>query len=360
MTSRFRQDALDPTRPTGLILCGMGGPDGPDDVKPFLTNLFSDPQIIPIPRLLAPLLARVIAWRRTPAVRERYAEIGHGGGSPQLDWTRRQGERLVELAADAGQTWTARPAMRYWHPYPDDAVAELLEAGAEQFLVVPTYPQYSDATNGSTLGFVQESLRRVAPAAPAHLVTSWEDLPGFIEALADGSTGKLREWAEAGADPESCALIFVAHSLPEKFIAAGDPYLSQTRACVEAVHRELRRRLGDRKAWLDRMPGGRAPMLAFQSRVGPIKWLGPDVPDEVARLGAAGCRNLHVQPVSFTCEHIETLHELDIELKEFADKAGVTAFTRGPALNVNETWLRSLSARLLQAAYSREGADAGA
>ena len=261
MMSRFRQDSLDPARPTGLILCGMGGPDGPDDVRPFLTNLFSDPQIIPVPRLLAPFLARLIAWRRTPAVRARYAEIGHGGGSPQLDWTRRQGDRLAELAAVDGQTWTARPAMRYWHPYPEAAIAELRDAGAEQFLVVPTYPQYSDATNGSTLGFVQETLERLVPDLPAHLVTSWHDLPGFIEALADGSTDKLREWASTGEDPDHCALVFVAHSLPEKFIAAGDPYLSQTRSSVDAVHGILRRRLNDHAAWLDRMPGGRKPLL---------------------------------------------------------------------------------------------------
>ena len=353
MAQRFRQERLDPARPTGLILCGMGGPDGPGDVRPFLTNLFSDPQIIPVPRLVAPFLARFIAWRRTPAVRKRYAQIGHGGGSPQLDWTRKQGERLVSLAAAAGHSWSARPAMRYWHPYPDASVQELLDEGAEQFLVVPTYPQYSDATNGSTLGFVQDSLARLAPDLPAHLVTCWHDLPGFIAALADGSTARLRGWAEAGAEPDSCALLFVAHSLPEKFIAAGDPYLSQTRASVEAVHGELRRRLTMHDGWLDRMPGGTKPLLAFQSRVGPIKWLGPDVPDEVRRLAASGCRNLHVQPVSFTCEHIETLHELDIELREIAEQAGIVDFKRGAALNVNETWLASLSAHLIDTVFVR-------
>ena len=359
MAQRFRQDQLDPTRATGLILCGMGGPAGPDDVRPFLTNLFSDPQIIPVPRLLAPLLARLIAWRRTPAVRERYARIGHGGGSPQLDWTRKQGDRLLSLAAEAGQTWAAHPAMRYWHPYPEESIADLLARGAEQFLVVPTYPQYSDATNGSTLGFVQDALGRLAPDAPAHVVTSWHDLPGFIGALADGSTDRLLHWAGDDTPPESCALLFVAHSLPEKFVAAGDPYLSQTRVTVEAVHDELRRRLSTHGAWLDRMPGGRKPMLAFQSRVGPIKWLGPDVPDEVRRLAAAGCRNLHVQPVSFTCEHIETLHELDIELREIAERAGIEDFTRGSALNVNETWLASLSAELLKTAFRKEDAHVG-
>ncbi len=354
MTQRFRQDRLDPARPTGLILCGMGGPLASGDVRHFLTNLFSDPMIIPVPRLLAPLLARVIAWRRTPSVRAKYAEIGHGGGSPQLDWTRRQGERLVELAAGEGQRWIARPAMRYWHPFPDESVAELLDEGAEQFLVVPTYPQYSDATNGSTLGFVQRSLDRLAPQAATHVVTDWHRLPGFIDALATAAREPLARWADEGADPTSCALLFVAHSLPETFVEAGDPYVTQTRHSVDAVHAGLRRGLAGHVDWLDRMPGGSDPLLAFQSRVGPIKWVGPDVPDEVRRLAAAGCRRLHVQPVSFTCEHIETLHELDIELREDAEKAGVEEFSRGAALNMDETWLASLSAHLADAAFDRE------
>ena len=104
--------------------------------------------------------------------------------------------------------------------------------------------------------------------------------------------------------------------------------------------------------WLDRMPGGLEPLLAFQSRVGPVKWVGPDVPDEAVRLAVSGCRRIHIQPVSFTCEHIETLHELDIELMETVSKAGITEFSRGPALNLSETWLGSLSAHLLQSVFA--------
>ena len=121
----YRQDRLDPARPAGLILCGMGGPDGPDDVQPFLRNLFSDPRIIPVPRWLAPLVARLIARRRAPAVRERYAMIGHGGGSPQLPTTRRQAERLADLAAARDVPRLPAAAMRYWPPYPDETVADL-------------------------------------------------------------------------------------------------------------------------------------------------------------------------------------------------------------------------------------------
>jgi len=350
----YRQDPLDPTRPAGLILCGMGGPDGPDDVQPFLRNLFSDSRIIPLPRWLAPTVARLIARRRAPAVRARYAMIGHGGGSPQLPTTRRQAERLADLAAARGVTWLPAAAMRYWHPYPDETITGLRARGATQYVVTPTYPQYADATSGSTLEFVLDALARLHPEAAVHVLPDWPTLPGLVASLSAAATAAVRGWIEAAADPEDCALLFVAHSLPKKFVDAGDPYPGQARDTVAAVHADLRARLAGHEAWLDRMPGGDAPLLAFQSRVGPIAWLGPDVPDETRRLAAAGCRRLHVQPVSFTCEHIETLHELDIELREEAQDAGVTEFSRGSALNLDDGWLDALSSHLLRRAYGEE------
>lgn len=359
-TRRFRQDHLDPARTTGLILCGMGGPDSPDAVEPFLRNLFQDPEIIPIPRLLSPVLGRLIARRRAPAVRRRYLEMGHGGSSPQVPTTRAQGERLAVLMAGAGRPTVAAPAMRYWRPYPDEAVGDLRARGAEQFLVLPMYPQYSDATNGSTLAFVQAALDRHAPGAAVHVVEAWHLLDGFIATLAANAGRGLRRWAEAGADPQSCALIYVAHSLPESFVKRGDPYLSQTRATVSAVHERVRAALAadGHAAWLARLPGGPAPLLAFQSKVGPIKWLGPEITAETRRLAAAGCRRLLVQPVSFTCEHIETLHELDLELRHEAESLGVQDFDRGAALNLDETWLASLAARLAGEPFHGEAVHA--
>ena len=350
----YRQDRLDPTLPTGLLLCGMGGPDGPDDVQPFLRNLFADPRILPIPRLLAPLAAWLIARRRSPAVRARYAQLGHGGGSPQLDTTRRQAERLAELALDAGLVWLPAAAMRYWLPFPDESVAELRRRGAAQYLIVPMYPQYADATGGSTLDFVQDALAREHADAPVHVIADWATLPGLAESLSTTATASLRGWIEADADPARCALLYVAHSLPQRYIDAGDPYLERTLATVTAVHADLRGHMTGHTGWLDRMPGGPEPRLAFQSRVGPVKWLGPDMRDETRRLADAGCRRLHVQPVSFTCEHIETLHELDIELRAEAQSAGVTRFSRGAALNLDETWLASLAGHLRRTAYGQE------
>lgn len=352
---------LDPSRRTGLVLCGMGGPDGPDAVEPFLRNLFRDPQIFPVPPLLAPVLGWAIAKRRSPAVRERYRLVSPDSVTPQLGTTRRQGELLARRLGAAGLDVVPGIAMRYWRPFPDQAARELLAEGAGQFLVVPMYPQFSAATNGSTLDFVLASLRRLAPEAPVHVVPDWHLLSGFLDALAAPAAAHLADWARGGADPGESALVYVAHSLPYSFIRRGDCYEERTAATVAAVHARVTaalRRAGHGD-WQERlMAGGRAPLVTYQSRVGPVKWLEPNVEAETRRLAAAGCRRLFVQPVSFTCEHIETLLELDLELKETAGKAGLHDFARGRALNDDATWLDSLAAHLRAAAFGGEGGGA--
>ena len=353
----FPRDQLDPQRTTGLILCGMGGPDGPDAVQPFLRNLFQDPMIFPVPRPLAGLIGRLIAWRRAPEVRERYALVSPDSATPQLPTTREQAVILSNHMSEAGRPTLPGVAMRYWDPYPDQTVAELMGGGARQFLIVPMYPQYSGATNGSTIDFVLESLAKITPGAPVHVVPDWNLLPGFIESLARPTIAQVSAWAEEGLDPGECALVYVAHSLPMSFIKKGDPYLVRTQETIRAVHGMVTDRITElgHRAWFDGLrEGGPDPLLTFQSKVGPIAWLGPQIDQEVPRLGAEGCRNLMVQPVSFTCEHVETLLELDIELKEEAEEAGIIRFSRGAALNLDPVWLDSLSAELINNSFAPE------
>lgn len=352
----YPQDRLDPTLVTGLVLCGMGGPDGPEAVEPFLLNLFSDPMIFPLRPPFGPLLGRFIAKVRTPGVRKRYLTISPDGCTPQLGTTMRQAEDLARRLAVLGLPTVPGMAMRYWHPYPEATFTDLEQKGAQQYLILPMYPQYSCATNGATLGFVLDGLRKIAPDKPVHVVPEWHLQPGFLAALAEPVIATLASWADEGADPAACALLYAAHSLPQKMIDGGDPYLGQTSATVAAVHALVRQRLTatGHAWWLDALPGGGRPQLAFQSRVGPIKWLGPEIVSEVKRLAAAGCRRLHVQPVSFTCEHIETLMELDIELREDAHKAGIEHYQRGAALNLDATWLRSLALELADRAFGPE------
>ena len=353
----YHRDKLDPARKTGLIMCGMGGPDGPETVEPFLRNLFADPAILPLPRVVAGLVGRMIARKRAPKVRKNYAAMDQSSVSPQLETTRQQAIALAERLSESGRGAIAGVAMRYWHPFPAETVAELMGAGAQQFLIVPAYPQFSWATNGSTLDFVLDGLGHVAPAAPVHIIPDWHLLSGYLDALARPIIETLTGWAKEDRDPRQCGLLYVAHSLPERCIRQGDPYLDRTRETAQAVHRIVTRVMGAAEfgPWLEVLrAGGHEPQLAFQSKVGPVTWLGPEISDEVSRVAADGVRSLCVQPVSFTCEHIETLLELDIELRATADRAGVVNFVRGPALNLNTTWLDSLAALLTQEAFSPE------
>jgi protoporphyrin/coproporphyrin ferrochelatase len=350
--TRFRQEALDPDQTTGLILCGMGGPDGPHAVQPFLRNLFNDPLIIGIPGLIRPLLSRLIAWRRTPKVRERYAVLGAGGGSPQLDWTQQQADYIKAKLNEAGLETLTHLAMSYWHPFAHEALANLCDAGAKQFLILPMYPQYAEATSTSILSSLHQALRDHGVEYPVHTITNWQTLPGLVDTVAGGTLPLIEAWRKADRWPETCALVFVAHSLPMRQIKRGDPYPGQIDQTLQAVHGRLRAHF-DNDPWWRSMIGGEQPMLTFQSRVGPIKWMGPDIVDEVQRLGEEGCRHLTVVPLSFTCEHIETMHELDIELRETAEEAGIMDFSRTPALNMDPRWLDSMADHLMETAWRK-------
>jgi ferrochelatase len=246
--------------------------------------------------------------------------------------------------------------MRYWNPFPHETVGELLEQGVRQFLVVPTYPQYSGATSGTTLQAICTTIRRWAPHFPLHVIPHWHLLPGYLTAVAQEAGPILERWCEAEHSASECGLLYTAHALPERFIQRGDPYLQQVGASVAAIHHLLATRLARWGEWWHRLAGGGQPLLAFQSKVGPVRWLSPSLPDETRRLANQGCRRLLVLPISFTCEHIETLYELDIELAQIADQSGISEFQRGAALNLDKGWLASMAEYLKVSAFGRRAA----
>ncbi len=333
---------LDPGRRTGVVLLGMGGPDRSESVRPFLSNLFADPLILPLPAWFSGPLGKLIVRRRLAEVTARYASLGHGGGSPQLDWTRRQAARLAEHLAARGLDVVPGVAMRYWHPFSDEAIAALHDADVRQLVAVPTYPQYSAATTGTSLVDLERARRSAAPDLALHVVRQWPLLGGYLDALAAAAAATLTAWRDSGLDPARCALVYTAHSLPRRFVRHGDPYFRQTRATVSAVQARLRSLVD--ATWLGALrAGGTTPCLAFQSKVGPVRWVGPPTFETCVELGRAGVTHLLVVPVSFACEHIETLDELDRELAHAAGEAGVTSFARTPALNLHDGWLRSLA-----------------
>ncbi len=349
----YPADRLDPARLTGVVLAGMGGPDGPAAVGPFLRRLFADREIFPVPGPFGRLLGWTIATLRTPAVRRRYALADPSGATPQLPVTELQAAELVRRLDRRGIRAIPGVAMRYWHPFPDEALAGLAAAGAEQFLVVPTYPQYSRATAGSTLSAVLDAVAGVAPGTPVHVVPHWHDDRGFVRALAAPPLEVLEGWARRGLDPGRCALLWVAHSLPVRLAEAGDPYVDQVGVTVGRAHTLVAAAMdsGGSGEWLAGIHGGDRPLVAFQSRVGPIRWVGPEITAVARELAAGGCRHLHVQPVSFTCEHIETLVELDLELAETARRAGIAEFSRGPALGLDPGWLDGFAEELVRRAF---------
>ncbi len=349
----YPTEILDPTRPTGVVLVGMGGPDGPDAVGPFLGNLFGDPEIFPVPGPFGRILGRLIAAARTPAVRRRYALVAPDGATPQLATSREQARELARRLGAAGFPAIPGIAMRYWHPFPEEELTRLVDAGAVQFLVVPTYPQYSRATSGSSLDAVLAAGASVAPAAPVHVVSHWHDDRGFVRALARPVLESLEGWARRRLDPERCAVVWAAHSLPRRIVKAGDPYLEQVEVTVDRAQALVAGAMaaGKRGEWFGALSGGVGPLLAFQSRVGPIRWVGPEITGVVRELAAGGCRHLHVQPVTFTCEHIETLVELDLELAGLARNAGIGEFRRGPALGTDPDWLDGFVEMLIRRAF---------
>jgi ferrochelatase len=338
----------------------MGGPDGPRAVAPFLRNLFADPAVLPLPRWLSGVVGLLIVRRRLKGVQERYRLVGYGGGSPQLRWTRRQADRLAELIAARGCDAVPACAMRYWHPFASETASELLAHEVAQILVVPTYPQYASATSGSSLADFCTAAVRLAPHLPLHVVSEWHLLPSYIAALAVRAAKPLNDWADQGVPARECALVYAAHSLPERFVRGGDPYVEQTRATVAAVQSALGRRLAGRTSWLADVAGGSTPLLAYQSKVGPVRWVGPDVFDVASKLVRGGRTRLALVPVSFTCEHIETLVELDQELGDELRRAGVVEYVRAPALNLDEGWLAGFADHLHAAAFGAPATARGA
>jgi ferrochelatase len=318
-----------------VVALNMGGPDSPAAVEPFLRNLFADPDIIQLgwARPLQPILARFIARRRAPFSRAAYAQIG--GRSPIREKSMAQVQAVVGAMAGAGVVAKPYLAMSYWHPFPAEAAAAMHADGITQALLLPLYPHRSRTTSGSAFRTIESALKGKAIATAR--IEGYAVAPGYIQALC----GRLTE--AAGQLPEqeraTAPVLFSAHGLPEAYIRRGDPYLDDVRATVAAVTQ----RLGlERRA-----------QLAFQSRVGQQRWLGPTTEEALDSLAGAGHRAVVVVPVSFTGEHLETLQEIDILYRERAASRGITGFARARAVGCHPAFIAELASLLISAARDR-------
>jgi ferrochelatase len=315
-------------RKIGVVLFQLGGPDSLDSIEPFLYNLFCDPDIIDFPfaRIARQPLARLISTTRARHVRQHYEEIG--GRSPILEFTRRQASALeTELRRD----WDARVvvAMRYWRPFTAEAIAELEAHAPEEVVLLPLYPQYSRTTTGSSLNEWNRRFRPNGWNPVVHDVAEFHEDPGYIEVLAEAVEKSLA----AFEDPAAVDMVFSAHSVPMSVITGGDPYQRQIERTVELVWQ--------RGGW----PGRRH--LCYQSKVGASKWLQPSMHATLKRLAAEGSRQVLVIPVSFVSDHVETLHEIDIEHRAEAHSLGIPDYRMMPGLNDSQSFI-ALLARLVR------------
>ena len=315
----------------GVVLFQLGGPDSLDAVEPFLYNLFLDPDIIDFPfaKVARPALARLISTTRAKKVKRGYAAIG--GQSPIVRWTARQRQALEEALRPSLDVRVV-VAMRYWHPFTQEALAELERACCRELVLLPLYPQYSKTTTGSSLN----EWNRRFPASrlagvPVQVVRDFHNHPSYIAALVEQIESALARFSEAGATH----LLFSAHGVPVSVIAAGDPYQAQVEESTRLVLEQGR--------W------GLPHTVCYQSQVGSGRWLQPSIHEVVARLGGQGVRKILVIPISFVSDHIETLHEIDREVREEAAQAGIRQFEMMPGLNDAPRFIRALADLVLEA-----------
>jgi protoporphyrin/coproporphyrin ferrochelatase len=308
----------------GVVLFQLGGPDSLESIEPFLYNLFCDPDIIDFPfaRIARQPLAKLIAVSRAKHVAHHYAEIG--GKSPILEFTRRQ---AVALETRLRQDYDARVvvAMRYWRPFTQEAITELARHAPDEIVLLPLYPQYSKTTTGSS---VNEWNRRFHPNGwnPAvHVITEFYRDPAYIESVVSAIRNSLGQFA----NPRDIDMVFSAHSVPMSVIEKGDPYQRQIEETVDLVWA--------RGGWLARRH------VCYQSKVGASKWLRPSMHETLKRLAAEGSKNVLVIPISFVSDHVETLHEIDIEHREQARSLGITNYCMVPGLNDSPEFIEALA-----------------
>lgn len=310
----------------GVLLLNLGGPVELKDVKPFLYNLFSDPDIlVGVPTPFRQTLAFLISQVKGSSSKKIYQAIG--GGSPQLRWTRTQAELLTHsLNSNGSVEVKVTVGMRAWNPTIDDGLKELREWGADEVVLFPLFPQFSTTTTGSCFKEARRCLKRMGWDPKIREVHSWPDDENYIRLLRK----TVDEAIDVALVSGSVHVLFSAHSLPMSVIERGDPYPEHVDRTIKAVANGLEH------PW----------SLAFQSRNGPVPWLKPYTEDEIERLGQAGVKQIVVVPVSFVSDHIETLYELDQLYADHARSHGITGYFRSRSFNDDPHFIEVMARQL--------------
>jgi len=318
-------------------MLNMGGPRNSEEVEEFLKNLFADRDIIrlPVQNKLGPWIAK----RRTPSIIEKYNEIG--GGSPIYDWTTKQGDmmckRLDELCPESAPH-KAYVGFRYAKPLAEEALEQLEADGVKHVVAFSQYPQYSCTTTGSSMNqiyrYYQQNypLKTPGPRGPDgvswSVIDRWPTHPLLIKTFAENIKKELETFPEHVRS--KVVLLFSAHSVPQYVMNRGDPYPAEVGATVQLVMQEL--------GWCNPY------RLVWQSKVGPLPWLEPGTENTIKALVKKGQKNLMLIPIAFVNDHIETLHELDIEYaQDIGKEVGAERIGRCAAPNCSPTFIECLA-----------------
>nr|XP_046231382.1 ferrochelatase, mitochondrial [Scatophagus argus] len=314
---------------TGILMLNMGGPEKLEDVHDFLLRLFMDTDLmkLPVQHKLGPFIAK----RRTPKIQEQYSKIG--GGSPIKHWTSMQGEGMVKLLDEMSPDTAPHKfyiGFRYVHPLTEDAIGEMEKDGVERAVAFTQYPQYSCSTTGSSLNAIYRyySNRGERPKMNWSVIDRWPTHPLLVECFAEHVNNELLKFPEEKRD--DVVILFSAHSLPMAVVNRGDPYPQEVGATVQRV--------------MERLGHCNPYRLVWQSRVGPMPWLGPQTDEVIKGLCERGKKNILLVPIAFTSDHIETLHELDIEYGQvLGEECGVENIRRAESLNGNPLFMKALA-----------------
>ncbi len=309
-----------------VILFNLGGPDKLENVEPFLFNLFNDPAIISIPSIFRYPLAKFISKKRAPIAKNIYKEIGNK--SPILELTQDQAKSLENSLSEKGD-YKCFVVMRYWHPRASDVIKQVKEYNPDEVILLPLYPQYSASTSGSSISEWNDLCKKENYKVKVKTICCYPTENNFLESHASliKKTIKILE-------NKNFKLLFSAHGLPKIKIKKGDPYQWQVEQTVEGIMSKLTNENLDY-------------IISYQSRVGPLKWIGPST-DEVIIKYSKEKKGIVIVPVAFVSEHSETLVELDIEYKKLAKKNGCSFYKRVPALGVEENFIKGLTELVLK------------
>ena len=321
------------SKKNAVILFNLGGPDKPESVKPFLFNLFNDKAIISLPQPFRYLLAKLISGKRDKTAQEIYSHLG--GKSPLLELTEKQADSLEKELSFFGEFKTFI-AMRYWHPFSDEAIKRVIQYNPDNLILLPLYPQYSTSTTKSSINDFIDQIKKhkssFKKTLNTNIVCCYPASEKFIKSHA--SLIKKAVIRDYDKDLSKFRFLFSAHGLPQKLIDKGDPYQLQVEMTTAKVIKELTKIFNVSEKEIDYQ-------TCYQSKVGPLQWTTPSLDTEIERI-SKDKKIPVIIPIAFVSDHSETLVELDIEYREMAEKLGITKYIRVPALNSDQHFIDSL------------------